>query len=157
MKKAIINTPLGCAEIEGDENGIQSIIVRNEELKLSKDIPEELENCVKQLNEYFEENRKEFNFKLNPIGTEFQKRVWKALLQIPYGKTVSYLGLSKKIGDVKAIRAVANANGKNPLWIAVPCHRVIGSDGSLTGYAGGLHRKKWLLDHENPVKQQSLF
>jgi len=70
---------------------------------------------------------------------------------------MSYQELSIKLGDVKAIRAVANANGKNPLWIVVPCHRVIGSDGSLTGYAGGLWRKKWLLDHENPVKQQSLF
>ncbi|HDZ14815.1 MAG TPA: methylated-DNA--[protein]-cysteine S-methyltransferase, partial [Pricia sp.] len=94
---------------------------------------------------------------LNPKGTDFQKRVWKTLETIPYGKTVSYLEISKILGDVKAIRAVAAANGKNPLWIIVPCHRVIGSDGSLTGYAGGLHRKKWLLDHENPVKQQSLF
>jgi methylated-DNA-[protein]-cysteine S-methyltransferase len=94
---------------------------------------------------------------LNPSGTDFQKSVWKALQDIPYGKTVSYLDLSKTLGDVKAIRAVAAANGKNPLWIVVPCHRVIGSDGSLTGYAGGLHRKKWLLAHENPVKQQTLF
>jgi methylated-DNA-[protein]-cysteine S-methyltransferase len=90
-------------------------------------------------------------------GTEFQKKVWQELLHIPYGKTCSYLDLSKKIGDVKAIRAVASANGKNPLWIVVPCHRVIGTDGSLTGYAGGLWRKKWLLEHENPIKQESLF
>ncbi len=157
MKKAIINTPLGCTEIEGDVNGIQSITVSDKTLELSKHIPEELEPCIHQLENYFEGNLKEFNFKMNPIGTDFQKRVWEALLQIPYGKTVSYLELSKQLGDVKAIRAVANANGKNPLWIAVPCHRVIGTDGSLTGYAGGLHRKKWLLDHENPVKQQSLF
>ena len=79
------------------------------------------------------------------------------LEQIPYGKTLSYLELSKQLGDIKAIRAVANANGKNPLWIVIPCHRVIGSDGSLTGYAGGLHRKQWLLHHESPYKQQSLF
>ena len=100
---------------------------------------------------------KEFHIKTNPKGTDFQKKVWKALLKIPYGKTISYLDLSKRLGDVKAIRAVAAANGKNPLWIVIPCHRVIGSDGSLTGYAGGLHRKKWLLNHEGPVKQQSLF
>jgi methylated-DNA-[protein]-cysteine S-methyltransferase len=79
------------------------------------------------------------------------------LLTIPFGKTLSYLELSKQFGDVKAIRAVANANGKNPLWIIIPCHRVIGSDGSLTGYAGGLQRKQWLLEHESPYKQQSLF
>jgi methylated-DNA-[protein]-cysteine S-methyltransferase len=157
MEKAIINTPLGHALIEGDIDGIQSIIVSDETLELTENIPKELTACALQLNDYFECNLKEFNFKMNPKGTDFQKRVWDALLQIPYGKTVSYLDLSKQLGDVKAIRAVANANGKNPLWIAVPCHRVIGSDGSLTGYAGGLHRKKWLLDHENPVKQQSLF
>ena len=74
-----------------------------------------------------------------------------------YGKTITYLELSKRLGDVKAIRAAANANGKNPIWIIVPCHRVIGSDGSLTGYAGGLHRKQWLLEHESPNKQQALF
>jgi methylated-DNA-[protein]-cysteine S-methyltransferase len=83
--------------------------------------------------------------------------VWDILLKIPYGKTISYLELSKQLGDVKAIRAVSNANGKNPLWIIIPCHRVIGTDGSLTGYAGGLHRKQWLLEHENPYKQQTLF
>ena len=94
---------------------------------------------------------------LNPNGTEFQKKVWRQLETIPFGKTLSYLELSKQLGDVKAIRAVANANGKNPLWIIIPCHRVIGSDGSLTGYAGGLYRKQWLLNHESEYKQQSLF
>jgi methylated-DNA-[protein]-cysteine S-methyltransferase len=83
--------------------------------------------------------------------------VWNELQNIPYGKTISYLELSKRLGDVKTIRAAASANGKNPLWIVVPCHRVIGSDGSLIGYAGGLHRKQWLLEHESPNKQQSLF
>ena len=109
------------------------------------------------MNDYFEGKRTNFNFKLNPSGTEFQQKVWKSLLEIPFGKTMSYMELSKKLGDVKAIRAVASANGKNPLWIVVPCHRVIGTDGSLTGYAGGLWRKKWLLEHENPTTQQSLF
>ena len=94
---------------------------------------------------------------MNPEGTEFQKKVWNALVKIPYGKTLSYLEFSKQIGDPKAIRAVANANGKNPIWIVVPCHRVIGSDGSLTGYAGGIDRKKWLLNHESYAKQQTLF
>ncbi|MCK5677367.1 MAG: methylated-DNA--[protein]-cysteine S-methyltransferase, partial [Flavobacteriaceae bacterium] len=98
-----------------------------------------------------------FDLKLNPQGTDFQQNVWNELQRIPYGKTTSYLDQSKKMGNVKAIRAIASANGKNPIWIIIPCHRVIGSDGSLTGYAGGLWRKKWLLEHENPTKQTSLF
>ena len=157
MKQIIINTPLGKAKVEGDYDGISSIIVLNDDLQVSHIIPEELEDCVIQLNEYFKGIRQQFSLKLNPEGTDFQKRVWNELAKIPYGKTVSYLELSKKLGDVKAIRAVANANGKNPIWIVIPCHRVIGTDGSLTGYAGGLHRKKWLLEHESPYKQQSLF
>ncbi len=157
MKKARIKTPLGIAEIEGDENGIAKISVENDAEDFSTEIPSELKEASLQLQEYFEGKRKEFNFKMNPKGTEFQQKVWQALLEIPYGITTSYLELSKKLGDVKAIRAVASANGKNPLWIVVPCHRVIGSDGSLTGYAGGLWRKKWLLEHENPSPQQSLF
>ena len=157
MESCTINTPLGYAKLEGDEAGISSLTVLNNKVAASDIIPEILEDAVCQLNEYFEGERNEFSLKLNPEGTDFQKRVWGKLLTIPYGKTTSYLQLSKNLGDVKAIRAVANANGKNPLWIIVPCHRVIGSDGSLTGYAGGLWRKKWLLDHENPIKQQSLF
>jgi len=123
MEKAIINTPLGYTKIEGDIDGIQSITVSDETLELTKNIPKELKTCIHQLEEYFEGELKEFSFKMNPIGTDFQKSVWDLLLQIPYGKTVSYLDLSKTYGDVKAIRAVASANGKNPLWIAVPCHR----------------------------------
>ena len=157
MKQAVINTPLGRSLIKGNANGISSISVVDENLPLSSSIPHELEECVNQLSQYFEGTLKEFNIKLNPEGTEFQKRVWKELLKIPYGKTLSYLALSKRLGDSKAIRAVASANGKNPVWIIIPCHRVVGSDGSLTGYAGGLHRKKWLLDHENPSQQKSLF
>ena len=157
METVYINTPLGIAKIEGDENGLISITVFDTEEKVSDIIPELLEDAVYQLQEYFEGSRTEFCLALNPEGTDFQIKVWQALQQIPYGKTVSYLELSKALGDVKAIRAVAAANGRNPLWIVVPCHRVIGSDGSLTGYAGGLHRKKWLLEHESPLKQQSLF
>ncbi len=145
------------AKVEGDENGLSSITVLDTDEKTTEVIPEILEDAVYQLQEYFEGKRKSFSLTLNPEGTDFQKRVWGALQEIPYGKTVSYLELSKTLGDVKAIRAVAAANGKNPLWVVVPCHRVIGSDGSLVGYAGGLHRKKWLLNHESPVKQQSLF
>ncbi len=157
MEECIIKSPLGFTKINGDEHGISSVIVLNSEEKETDIIPEVLQECVYQLNDYFEGKRTLFDLQLNPEGTAFQKRVWCQLQTIPYGRSISYLELSKQLGDVKAIRAVANANGKNPLWIIIPCHRVIGSDGSLTGYAGGLHRKKWLLDHENPFKQQSLF
>ena len=156
MQTAFIKTPLGTAKIVGDENGIAVISIL-EEGELSKKIPKVLHETVKQLQEYFSGKRNDFTLKINPNGTEFQRKVWNELLNIPFGKTISYLDLSKKLGDVKAIRAVASANGKNPLWIVIPCHRVIGTDGSLTGYAGGLWRKKWLLEHENPTNQQSLF
>jgi methylated-DNA-[protein]-cysteine S-methyltransferase len=156
METAYIKTPLGIATIIGDENGI-SVISVSDEGEISNAIPTILQDAVSQLTAYFEGKRSDFDFKLNPKGTDFQQKVWKGLLEIPFGKTCSYMDLSKKLGDVKAIRAVASANGKNPLWIVVPCHRVIGTDGSLTGYAGGLWRKKWLLEHENPTTQQSLF
>ena len=148
METCIIKSPLGFTKISGDIDGISQVTVLNSEEKETDIIPVELEGCVMQLREYFEGSRTQFNLKLNAQGTDFQQRVWDALEQIPHGKTTSYLELSKKLGDVKSIRAVANANGKNPLWIIVPCHRVIGKDGSLTGYAGGLHRKSWLLDFE---------
>lgn len=157
METCIISSPLGFTKIIGDDDGIVSITVLNSEEKITDIIPLELEDCVFQLQEYFDGKRKIFDIKLNPEGTEFQKKVWNQLLEIPYGKTISYLDLSKQLGDVKAIRAVANANAKNPIWIIIPCHRVIGSDGSLTGYAGGLNRKQWLLEHESPYKQTSLF
>ncbi|CAM4422641.1 methylated-DNA--[protein]-cysteine S-methyltransferase [Flavobacterium terrigena] len=157
MEKVVINSPLGFVLIEGNEDGISKISVTSDETVLSESIPALFHEAVAQLNEYFEGNRTDFQFKMNPNGTNFQKKVWEELLKIPFGKTASYQEVTNNLGDPKAIRAVANANGKNPLWIVVPCHRVIGSDGSLTGYAGGLWRKKWLLEHENPVKQQSLF
>jgi len=153
----MINTPLGVTKISGDQEGIASVTVLNSNEVISDIIPEELQDCVYQLQEYFQCSRNNFNLKLNPHGTEFQKNIWRLLQTIPFGKTISYLDLSKQFGDTKAIRAVAAANGKNPLWIIIPCHRVIGSDGSLTGYAGGLHRKQWLLEHESPYTQQSLF
>ncbi len=156
IETAYIKTPLGIAKLQGDINGL-SVISVFDNGKITEVIPEVLEDAVYQLQEYFRGERTTFSVELNPEGTDFQKKVWNALLQIPFGKTCSYLQLSKVLGDPKAIRAVAAANGKNPLWIMVPCHRVIGSDGSLTGYAGGLHRKKWLLEHESPVTQTTLF
>ncbi|MFP9116844.1 methylated-DNA--[protein]-cysteine S-methyltransferase [Flavobacterium sp. RNTU_13] len=160
MQQAFLQTPLGTAIIEGDENGVSRISITDGDGNATENhdkTPYVLAEAVNQLKAYFDGKLNTFSFKLNPEGTDFQKRVWDALLKIPYGKTTSYQELSVQLGDVKAIRAVASANGKNPLWIVVPCHRVIGSDGSLTGYAGGLWRKKWLLEHETPPVQQSLF
>lgn len=157
MQSCFIQTPLGHAKIVGNDDGVASVSILNTNETISKNIPNALQNCVLQLNAYFQNDSKNFDLKLNLKGTEFQNKVWKQLQTIKYGKTISYLDLSKQLGDVKAIRAIANSIGKNPLWIIVPCHRVIGSDGSLTGYAGGLHRKQWLLNHERDYKQQSLF
>ena len=154
---AYYKTPIGTAKIEGTNHGISAITVIDEAIETSTNIPNCLKDCFLQLDEYFEGKRTEFNLKLNPKGTEFQQKVWKALLEVPFGKTRTYLAQSKVLGDVKAIRAVASANGKNPIWIVIPCHRIIGSNGSLTGYAGGIWRKKWLLEHESGTKQQSLF
>ena len=157
MQSCVIETPLGYAKITGDSNGIAKVSIKDTSQELSGIIPEELLDCVTQLKEYFREERQNFDLKLNPSGTDFQKRVWQQLQQISFGKTISYLQLAKQLGDAKVIRAAASANGKNPLWVIIPCHRVIGSDGSLTGYAGGLHRKQWLINHESENKQQTLF
>ena len=119
-----------------------------------------IESCIRQLDEYFEGMRKEFHLDLLPIGTDFQKRVWLQLIHIPYGQTLSYHELAVKTGDANANRAVASANGANAISIVIPCHRVIGGDGSLVGYAGGLNAKKKLLELEGAIpemKQTSLF
>lgn len=158
MKNQIfLKTPLGTARIRGDEEGISAIQILDEKIPTSTDIPGFLQSAFQQLDDYFKGELEEFSLKLNPQGTAFQQKVWKALNEIPFGKTSSYLELSRKLGDEKAIRAVASANGKNPLWVVIPCHRIIGSDGSLTGYAGGLQRKQWLLNHENNTSQLSMF
>lgn len=115
-----------------------------------------IEETKAQLLQYFEGKREEFDLPLLLVGTEFQERVWNSLIEIPYGKTLSYAGLSRKLGDIKAIRAVARANGDNALAIIVPCHRILGSDGSLTGYAGGLSTKQKLLQLENARLQLEL-
>lgn len=157
MNRTSFKTPLGYAVIEGDENGLSKVYVVDQKPEFPDIDPELLQEAKKQLKEYFLGQRQSFDLKINPTGTDFQKEIWKLLMEVPFGKTSSYLELSKEFGNIKAIRAVAAANGKNPLWIIVPCHRIIGSDGSLTGYAGGLWRKKWLLEHEQDQKQQRLF
>ncbi|NGX83229.1 methylated-DNA--[protein]-cysteine S-methyltransferase [Aequorivita sp. KMM 9714] len=158
MHTVFMQSPIGVIEIVGNSEGVSSILFKDDDsLAISETIPKELNDVVTQLQEYFEGKRSTFNVKISPKGTDFQKRVWNELLNIPFGKTLNYQQVANKLGDPKVIRAAASANGKNPISIIIPCHRVIGSDGSLTGYAGGLHRKKWLLEHENPSQQQSLF
>ncbi|MGB5264924.1 MAG: methylated-DNA--[protein]-cysteine S-methyltransferase [Lutimonas sp.] len=157
LQKAYFETPLGTARIVGNGSAIVSLVVLDDKIEETKELPDYLLMAIKQLAEYFNGTRKVFDFPIALIGTEFQVSVWNELCKIPYGKTISYTEQSKKMGDLKSIRAVAAANGKNPLWIVVPCHRVIGSNGSLTGYAGGIWRKKWLIEHEKSEKQQSLF
>ena len=158
MHTVFTQSPIGVIEIVGNSEGVSSILFKDDDsLAISESIPKELNDVVTQLQEYFEGKRSTFNVKIAPKGTDFQKRVWNELLNIPFGKTLNYQQIANKLGDPKVIRAAASANGKNPISIIIPCHRVIGSDGSLTGYAGGLHRKKWLLEHENPWQQQSLF
>lgn len=158
INTAYYKSPIGILEIVGNDDGIQSVLfVKEDDFKIAEITSKEVKKCFVQLDEYFSGTRKEFELKLNLKATVFQEKVWRELLKVPFGKTRSYLEQAKALGDVKAIRAVASANGKNPISIIIPCHRIIGSDGSLTGYAGGLHRKKWLLEHEGVIKQQSLF
>ena len=163
MLTAYMNSPLGPVRITGDEQGVAAISCVDVTFPdPMPDVPDPLQAAVQQLTEYFAGTRQSFDFALAPAGTAFQQKVWQALLDVPFGTTLSYLALTRRIGDEKAIRAVAAANGKNPLWIVVPCHRIIGSDGSLTGYAGGLWRKQWLLAHEGALPalkhgQLSLF
>ena len=145
---AYYSSPLGMLKLQCSEKYIKSISFSDAEGDIQNDEHKLLQTCMKQLDEYFAGKRKVFNLPLNQDGTEFQTKIWNLLYRISYGKTISYNDLAKQYGDIKAIRAVASANGKNNLCIIVPCHRVIGSDQSLVGYAGGLWRKKWLLDHE---------
>ncbi|MCF6307894.1 MAG: methylated-DNA--[protein]-cysteine S-methyltransferase [Flavobacteriaceae bacterium] len=157
MDTIYFKSPIGTLEIKGNQDGLSSLHFLDSEEKPTLKTSKHLQETVTQLQEYFEGTRTEFNLKLNPQGTEFQKKVWAKLQEIPFSKTVSYQTIANRLGDPKVIRAAASANGKNPIAIIIPCHRVIGKDGSLTGFAGGLHRKKWLLEHECPVKQQTLF
>jgi methylated-DNA-[protein]-cysteine S-methyltransferase len=151
---AHIPSPLGTLEITGSNGVIFSVLFLEEQDKSKSKIPPSLKACVLQLEEYFSGKRKQFELQLQPNGTAFQRHVWDELLKIPFGKTISYLQLARQLGDEKSIRAAASANGKNPICILIPCHRVIGTNSELVGYAGGIWRKQWLLDHENG--QQSL-
>jgi methylated-DNA-[protein]-cysteine S-methyltransferase len=152
---AFIDSPLGAIKVSVADEGITSVLFTDE--NGTSDNHPHLIQAIAQLEEYFANKRNTFDLPLAPQGTDFQKRVWNELLTIPFGKTTTYLTMAKRLGDEKVIRAAASANGKNPIAIIIPCHRVIGSDGKLTGYAGGLWRKEWLLKHEGATAQNDLF
>jgi methylated-DNA-[protein]-cysteine S-methyltransferase len=144
---------LGLIEIEADDEYITSIrLIKSSDKTPPVNNPDELSphvrQCVAELAEYFTGTRTDFTVPLKQNGTDFQQKVWQQLLKIPYGTTISYIEMARRLGNSKLTRAVGGANHRNKLWIVVPCHRVIGADGSLTGYGGGLDCKQWLLQHE---------
>lgn len=148
-------SPIGILKIEATDSGIVAVnfVSSQDEAESVNTITQ---HCKQQLQEYFSGERRTFNLPLQPKGTDFQQRVWAELQNIPFGKVVSYLEMAKRLGDEKVIRAAAAANGKNPIAILIPCHRVIGTNGDLVGYAGGLDKKKLLLQHEG-VLSKPLF
>ncbi len=151
-----IESPVGRIRIEETDGAISTIHFLNDEDTKVEEIPSDITGIASnQLLEYFRGYRNQFEFPISQHGTAFQQKVWTELLNIPCGLTISYLDLARKLGDEKVIRAAASANGKNNLAIVVPCHRVIGSEGKLVGYAGGLWRKKWLLEHEARLTHQT--
>ena len=151
-----IQSPVGTIEISGTDQGIRSILFQGGDSDAAV-VPDCLQECVTQLNEYFNNQRREFDLKLDPEGTDFQLKVWEKLQLIPFGKTISYLELARMTGSETNTRAVGNANGRNKINIVVPCHRVIGSNGKLTGYGGGLWRKEILLKLEMGDTMPGLF
>ena len=155
-------SPIGLLRITGTDSYISSVNFIDTQEQLSpenKELPPLAIVCLEELIQYFHGARRQFDFPVQQEGTAFQQRVWYELMNIPFGRTISYLDLARKLGDTNAIRAAASANGKNQLAIIVPCHRVIGSKNDLIGYAAGLWRKKWLLDLEKKVAHgvQTLF
>ncbi len=148
----IYTSPIGRIKIVADENCIQAVTFIEDTESLSNtdliESPAVIHQCIDELIDYFNGSRTKFTVPIHQSGTDFQQKVWKELYEVPYAKTMSYAELAKKLGDPKVIRAAASANGKNKIAIIVPCHRIIGSDSNLTGYAWGLAKKKWLLQHE---------
>ncbi len=160
----IISSPVGQLTLIASDRGLMAVLWENEDPKrVGIDQGEQrddfplLQQTAQQLREYFSGERKIFSLPLHFIGTEFQQQVWRALLTIPYGETRSYLQIAQQIGNEKSVRAVGAANGKNPISIIAPCHRVIGASGKLTGFAGGLEAKAFLLQLESPAIQTSLW
>ena len=153
-----IDSPIGRIALISDESHLKVLTFSNEQVEDSENLPEILLKTAHQLNEYFAGTRFVFDLELDPDGTGFQKNVWQRLIHVPYGTTKSYREIAIELGSVLNTRAVGTANGKNPISIIIPCHRIIGHDGKMVGYAGGLERKKWLLLHEaEHTKKELLF
>lgn len=152
------SSPLGFLILESDGRSVTGISFSESDLQEQKSCAV-LEECREQLDLYFSGKMFDFTLPLAPEGTEFQQKVWAGLLKIPYGETITYMELAVRLGDAKAIRAVGTANGRNPIAIVIPCHRVIGAGNKLTGYAGGIWRKKLLLELEmkHSVRKDLLF
>jgi len=148
---ACYRSAIGPFEIVGNDRGILTITFNKEPLKTYRKLPACMTECLRQLDEYFKGRRRKFKLPLLLEGTDFQKAVWRQLKKIPFGQTASYGDVARAIGRPGAFRAVGNANNKNPIPLIIPCHRVIGSDGKLVGFGGGIWRKQWLLDHEKRI------
>ncbi|WP_440999428.1 methylated-DNA--[protein]-cysteine S-methyltransferase [Fodinibius sp. SL11] len=146
-----VQSPLGTLQIIAEDQGLTTINYQEEKAPGSPDQHPILAKTVDQLHEYFDRKRKSFDIPLVLKGTDFQQKVWKQLQQIPYGQTITYSALGKRLGDPQKARAVAGANGLNPIPIIIPCHRVIGTDNKLTGYSGGIARKEYLLQLEGAL------
>lgn len=146
--RAYYRSKIGLLEITGTAKEILSVNFVERKRSVEAALPPALKTCRRQLDEYFRGKRRNFSVRLGLNGTPFQKRVWAELLKVGYGKTASYRDIANAVGRPKAVRAVGNTNRLNPIGIIVPCHRIIGSDGKLVGYGGGLWRKEWLLNHE---------
>ncbi|MDQ2770956.1 MAG: methylated-DNA--[protein]-cysteine S-methyltransferase [Bacteroidota bacterium] len=158
---AYLASPLGLLALTGTEAGLSAVSFFGTE-GCAPTEPAAIAACLRpahaQLAAYFGRELRAFDLAYAPtFGTDFQRQVWQALGSIAFGRTASYLDMAKLLNNPKSVRAVGAANGQNPLAIVWPCHRIVGADGSLTGYAGGLHRKKWLLDFEQPTRQGGLF
>jgi methylated-DNA-[protein]-cysteine S-methyltransferase len=151
MIHSYVDSPLGPLLLTGDGEALTGLYTDQHGRKpaeLGHRADEEFAEARTQLEEYFAGRRTSFDLPLKPGGTAFQQAAWQALREIPYGSTMTYREVAQEIGNPKAVRAVGSANSRNPISIIIPCHRVVGSDGKLVGYAGGFHAKRWLLDHE---------
>ena len=144
-------SPVGTLTITATASHVTEILFEEQPVSDEMDIPDVLQRCTRQIDAYFQGVRTAFSVDLKPRGTNFQQRVWRQLEEIPYAETVSYGDVARSIGKPTACRAVGGANGRNPIPIIIPCHRVIGSGGQLTGYGSGIWRKEWLLEHEKMV------
>ena len=154
--KDIIKSPVGTLEIKATDRGIREIVFAEGPVTGNSNLNEHIELCRSELDQYFSGDLKSFTVPLDIAGTEFQKLVWMTLRTIPYGETVYYLDVAEMIGDKNSLRAVGLANNKNNIPVIIPCHRVVGSDGKLVGYAGGLWRKQWLLNHEKTFSNSEM-